>query len=80
MKKPKWQTPEEFGAYEVYADGSFDYLDITFYALFVRYEIYEIYLCGIDEEGLHGIDVEEGTTYVIPYELNDIDYCMSIDA
>ena len=80
---PKWKTPEEFGLYEIFEDGSFKYLEgELFWGLvevinnkkgIVRNEIY---LCGINEGGLYAYDVENDVDYYPGWSLEDINYCM----
>ena len=74
---PKWETPDEFGLYEIFDDGSFQFLhDILFWALIPTNSKNEIHLCGVDESGLYGYDLEIEDRYDIGWSLDDVEYCM----
>ena len=74
---PKWETPDEFGLYEIFDDGSFQFLhDILFWALIPTNSKNEIHLCGVDESGLYGYDLEIEDRYDTGWSLDDVEYCM----
>lgn len=74
---PKWETPDEFGLYKIFDDGSFEFLhDILFWALIPTNETNEIHLCGVDESGLFGYSLEIEDRYDTGWSLEDIQYCM----
>jgi hypothetical protein len=74
---PKWETPKEFGLFEIFEDGSFHFLhDILFWALIPTNKCNEIHLCGIDESGLYGWSLEIDDRYDTGWSLDDITHCM----
>ena len=73
----KWETPDEFGLYEIFDDGSFQFLhDILFWALIPTSSKNEIHLCGVDESGLYGYDLNIEDRYDTGRSLEDVEYCM----
>ena len=74
---PKWETPDEFGLWEIFDDGSFQFLhDILFWALIPSNTKNEIHLCGVDETGLYGYDLNIEDRYDTGRSLDDVEYCM----
>lgn len=83
---PMWETPEEFGIYKIFEDGSFEYVEgELFWGLIevinnekdiIRNEIY---LCGINEGGLYAYDVENDVDYYPGWSLEDIKLCMKYE-
>ena len=74
---PKWETPDDFGLYEMFDDGSFQFLhDILFWALIPSNSKNEIHLCGVDENGLYGYDLNIEDRYDTGRSLDDVEYCM----
>lgn len=75
--EPTWQTPEDFGLYVMKDDGSFTFLrDVLFWAFIVTNSYNEIHLCGVDEDGLYGINIDTEGRYDTGRSIEDVSMCM----
>jgi hypothetical protein len=80
---PKWETPDEFGLYEIFDDGSYEFLEGELFWGLVEVKNNktgkiknEVYLCGINDNGLYAYDPENDVDYYPGWCLEDIQYCM----
>jgi hypothetical protein len=80
---PKWETPDEFGLYEIFDDGSYEFLEGELFWGLVEVKNNktgktknEVYLCGINDSGLYAYDPENDVDYYPGWSLEDIQYCM----
>ena len=80
---PKWETPDEFGLYEIFDDGSYEFLEGELFWGLVEVKNNktgkiknEVYLCGINDNGLYAYDPENDVDYYPGRSLEDVEYCM----